>query len=265
MSKFGDAYVLESGRKGHERLRVISEIHDGRTRELLGRAGLGAGKRFVEFGCGLGYVSRWAAAQGATVSGIDLSADQIAAATELIEGGAVDFKVASIYEHGLPPESVDVSYSRWLLVHLNQPVEAMRAIYAALKPGGVMVCEEADVSGVYAEPHCEHYAEMREIALEAGRKRGVSYEGGRWAHRWAREAGFELVHVDAYHPHYLDGPHKGFWRWTFVEAGESLVAAGMLGADKLAALNEGMRRTDEHPESVVAHCRMHQLIARKPL
>jgi hypothetical protein len=35
---------------------------------------------------------------------------------------------------------------------LNRPVEAMRTIRAALKPGGVMVCEEADVSAVYAEP-----------------------------------------------------------------------------------------------------------------
>jgi len=264
MSKFGDAYVLESGRRGHERLRVISEIHDGRTRDLLRRAGLGQGKRFVEFGCGLGYVSRWAALQGATATGIDLSADQVSAATDLIEGGEVDFSVASIYEHGLPDESVDVSYSRWLMVYLNQLVKAMRAIYRALKPGGVMVCEEADASGVYAEPHCEAYTEMREIALEAGRKRGVSYEGGRWAHRWALEAGFELLYVDAYHPHYPKGPHKGFSRWTFVEAGEALVAAGMLVAEKLAALNEGMRRADEDPGTVVAHCRMHQLIARKP-
>jgi hypothetical protein len=39
---------------------VISEIHDGRTRDLT-RAGLSSGHRFVEFGCGLGYVTRWAA------------------------------------------------------------------------------------------------------------------------------------------------------------------------------------------------------------
>jgi hypothetical protein len=40
MSKFGDQYILDKGRSGHERLRVISEIHDGGTRELLQRAGL---------------------------------------------------------------------------------------------------------------------------------------------------------------------------------------------------------------------------------
>lgn len=94
-----------------------------------------------------------------------------------------------------------MSYSRWLMVHLKQPVEAMRAIYAVLKPGGVMVCEEADVSAVYAEPGSPAYDELREICLEGGRRRGVDYAGGRRAHSWAKEAGFDVIHVDAYHPH----------------------------------------------------------------
>ena len=57
MTMTGDRYIL-AGKHDHDRLRVISEIHDGRTRELLARAGLTQGHRFVEFGCGLGYVTR---------------------------------------------------------------------------------------------------------------------------------------------------------------------------------------------------------------
>jgi len=109
MTVHGDNYVLDSGRSGHARLRVISEIHDERTRALLLGAGLEAGDRYVEFGCGLGYVTRWATSIGADALGIDLSADQIAEATELAEG-KTEFRVGSVYDHGLPPESVDVSY-----------------------------------------------------------------------------------------------------------------------------------------------------------
>jgi hypothetical protein len=48
MATIGDKYILTgSGRSDHDRLRVISEIHDGRTRELLLRAGFAAGQRFV--------------------------------------------------------------------------------------------------------------------------------------------------------------------------------------------------------------------------
>ena len=156
MALIGDKYVLTgSGRSDHDRLRVISEIHDGRTRELLQRAGLLPGHQLVEFGCGLGYVSRWAAAQGASAIGIDLNPEQVAVASDLARDAGLksaEFRVGSVYEPELPLNSVDMSYSRWLMVHLNRPVEAMRAIYAALKPGGIMVSEECDVSEVYAEP-----------------------------------------------------------------------------------------------------------------
>jgi SAM-dependent methyltransferase len=263
MTVHGDKYVLDSGRSGHARLRAISEIHDDQTRALLLDAGLAAGDRFVEFGCGLGYVTRWASSVGADALGIDLSADQVAAARDLADG-KTEFRVGSVYDHGLPPESFDVSYSRWLLMHLSQPVDAMRSIYAALKPGGLIVCEEADMSAIYSEPPSA-YQEFVDETFVVGAARGVDYAGGRRLHRWAREAGFDVVRADAYHPHYLRGEHKGFWSWTFRESGANLVKEGAMTSARYDELYQGMRAADDDPSILVAHARMHQLVARKPL
>ena len=262
MSVHGDKYVLDSGKSGHARLRMIGEIHDDRTRALLLDARLAAGDRCVEFGCGLGYVTRWASSVGADALGIDLSADQIAEASELADG-TTEFRVGSVYDHGLPPETFDVSYSRWLLMHLNKPVDAMRSIHAALKPGGVMVCEEADMSAIYSEPPST-YHDYVDLALAIGAERGVDYAGGRRLHRWAHEAGFDVLRIDAYHPHYLTGEHKGFWSWTFREAGSNLVKEGGMTEARYDEISEGMRAADDDPLTVVAHARMHQLVARKP-
>jgi 2-polyprenyl-3-methyl-5-hydroxy-6-metoxy-1,4-benzoquinol methylase len=101
MSTIGDKYLLGSGRSDHDRLRVISAIHDGRTRELLRRARFVSGHRFVEFGCGLGYVTRWAASEGAHAIGIDLNEDNLAVAAEMAhEAGlkTAQFRSANIYE-----------------------------------------------------------------------------------------------------------------------------------------------------------------------
>ena len=126
MTTIGDKYILTgTGRSDHDRLRVISEIHDGRTRELLLRAGLVSGHQFVEFGCGLGYVSRWAAGQGVHATGIDLNPEQVAVADGLAREAALQtarFRVGSVYNPDLEPASIDVAYSRWLMVHLNKPV-----------------------------------------------------------------------------------------------------------------------------------------------
>ena len=267
MATIGDKYLLGTGRTDHDRLHVISAIHDGRTRELLRRAGFVSGHHFVEFGCGLGYVKRWAASEGAHATGIDLNEDNIAVATELARRAGLEtaqFRSADIYQPGIEQESLDVSYSRWLMVHLIRPVDAMRTIYAALKPGGVMVCEEADVSGVYTEPASAAYAELRDICMEGARQRGVDYSGGRRTHLWAKEAGFEIVHVDAYHPHYVTGEHKGFWNWTLRAVGQGMVKEGSLTQARLNELVAGMNDADASPDTLVAHCRMHQLIAKKP-
>jgi 2-polyprenyl-3-methyl-5-hydroxy-6-metoxy-1,4-benzoquinol methylase len=61
---------------------VISGIRDGRTRELLLRAGFAPG-HCSSIGCGLGYVTRWAAGQGADATGIDLNPEQVTVAEGL--------------------------------------------------------------------------------------------------------------------------------------------------------------------------------------
>jgi 2-polyprenyl-3-methyl-5-hydroxy-6-metoxy-1,4-benzoquinol methylase len=82
MAGVGDNYILP-GRSDHDRLRIISEIHDGRTRELLLRAGFARGCFFVEFGCGLGYVTRLAADEGAQATGIDVNEEQVQGCQDL--------------------------------------------------------------------------------------------------------------------------------------------------------------------------------------
>ena len=139
--------------------------HDGATRQWLRHAGFQSGCRFVEFGCGMGYVTRWAAEEGATATGIDVNEEQVKASQALADAADlknVDFHTGNIYSPEFPPDSVDVAYCRWVMVHLNRPVDAMRAIYKILKPGGVMVCEEAGVGAVYAEPRSAAYEEMRD-------------------------------------------------------------------------------------------------------
>jgi hypothetical protein len=92
----------------------------------------------------------------------------------------------------------------------------------------------------------------------------ADYDGGRYAHLWAKEAGFELVHVAAYHPHYLSGPHKGCTNWTLRTATRALVEQGSLSEQRWNELVAGMTEADNSPDTVVAHWRMHQLIAKKP-
>jgi hypothetical protein len=86
MVTIGDRYVL-GGKRDHDRLRMISESHDGR----------------------LGYVTRWAATQGVDAIGIDVNPEQVAAAQALaVEAGLdrAECRTGGVYEPGLEPETV---------------------------------------------------------------------------------------------------------------------------------------------------------------
>jgi hypothetical protein len=80
----------------------------------------------------------------------------------------------------------------------------------------------------------------------------------------ASEAGFDVLSIDAYQPHYLSGKHKGFWSWTYREAGANLVKEGGMTDARYDEISEAMRAADDDPLTLVGHARMHQLVARKP-
>jgi ubiquinone/menaquinone biosynthesis C-methylase UbiE len=47
----------------------------------------------------------------------------------------IEWRRANIYDNGLPEANFDYTYSRWVLVHLNRPVDAMRQLFRLLKAG----------------------------------------------------------------------------------------------------------------------------------
>ena len=264
--RFGDNYILSSGRDGHERLRLLCALHDPFSRRLLLEAGLCPGKTFVEFGCGLGCVSRWAATRGARTTGVDLSHDHVSEAFRLAREAGIEraeFRQGSIYESDLPEGTFDFAYCRFLLSHLSRPAAAMRTMAACLKPGGVLVCEEPDLKTIYSEPPSTAYAEAVKRILQLADALALDFRFGTKLALNARSIGLEVQRADAYQRHFLGGKEKGYWTWSFAEARPSLLTTCSSPAELDKCLSD-LRKVDRDPKFMVGHARMHQLIARKP-
>ena len=267
MERFGDGYILSSGRDGHERLRLLCAVHDRFSRRLLLDAGLGPGMTFAEFGCGLGSISRWVASRTARVTGLDLSQDHLAEASRLArETGleTIEFRHGNIYESDLSDSAFDFAYCRFLLSHLNEPVAAMTAMSACLKPGGLLVCEEPDLQTIYSEPSSRSYEEAVQRILRLADSRDLDYRFGTKLALRARSIGLEVRQADAYQRHFLSGIEKTLWTWSFTEARQALLTTSSSSADLDECLAE-LRKVDRDPEIMVGHARMHQLIAQKPV
>ena len=103
--------------------------------------------RVVEFGCGTGWLSLILAERGYDVTGVDISPDAIAIAEQLRVEREIPntrFQVADYEEVRIDPPADCVIFHD-ALHHAESEAAALRAAYAALKPGGMAICMEPGV------------------------------------------------------------------------------------------------------------------------
>src|SRR5262249_32839410 len=119
-------YVLATGEAAAYRLHMLHGLCGPGTRRLLLDAGVRRGMRVADLGGGVGMVAALLAAlvgpEGRVV-GIDSSGAQLDLARERLEAGGASAGLveASATDTGLPPESFDLVYCRFLLLHLPEP------------------------------------------------------------------------------------------------------------------------------------------------
>jgi ubiquinone/menaquinone biosynthesis C-methylase UbiE len=79
-------YVIRGGKPGYDRLMLLARDRWADTRALLERAGISAGMRCIDIGCGGGEVTMEIArmvAPGGTVAGVDIDEVKLALARQV--------------------------------------------------------------------------------------------------------------------------------------------------------------------------------------
>src|SRR5262245_42781870 len=224
--------------------------------------------RVADLGCGVGMVTALLAdlvGPEGVVTGIDSSGAQLAQARERLRarGSTASFVQASATDTGLPFESFDLVYSRFLLIHLPEPEQALREMRALLKPNGILVCEDGDLTSAGSEPPSALGA-FANLWGRLGPRRGVDYTLGRRLFQMVQAAGFPRPEITFNQPVLARGENKRLLELSVAEAGPAFIDAGLITAEELERTLIEMRRLNADGTVLAVMPRMAQVWAKKP-
>jgi ubiquinone/menaquinone biosynthesis C-methylase UbiE len=265
-----DVYVLETGDCGAARLQMQDEIYGASTRQMMLDSGLRAGMRVLDLPCGTGIISHWLAKQvgptGAVVGG-DISRDQLAYARAQGSPGEAsrppEFVEVDAYDTGLPSESFDMVHCRLLLCHLERPADALREIHRLLKPGGVLVCQDLELSTLFSHPPSKAYEQSVALGHAMGKMLGVNYDFGTQLHSAVMQAGFGSPTVRFVQPAHMRGLGKDWWHQTFEEVTPVMIRLGLVTQDEISELLSELKRLAVDEQVLLAQARMPAVSAVK--
>ncbi len=177
-------YMLGHTRDEQRRLDEQGQLFRPATERLLRDAGIGAGQRVLDVGCGTGSVTSLAAERvgpSGSVVGIDRSPDVLATARE--HTAALDLQQASFAEADLATfateDPFDAVIGRFVLVHQPNPVATLRHLADLVRPGGVLAfAESVCLLHVLASPRLTLLDQLLSWVLGALRAAGVPTDFG---------------------------------------------------------------------------------------
>ena len=264
-----EEYILATGDAAAVRLRLLDEIFGPGTREFLTAIGLRPGWRVADIGCGIGLVALWIAEQvggNGCVSAVDASSEQLRVAERNAAAAGlrnISFHQASAYATGLPRASFDLICSRFLMCHLQRPLEALKEMGTLLKKGGVLTCEDCNDSTIVTDPPTRAYTRLVEISRAVDAKRQIDSEIGLKLHRLFREAGFRSPNISLRQLAIMRGPTKQFWALTLREAAPAIIETGVATAEELDGICGEMQAIAGDETTMVVMPRVSQVWAFK--
>jgi SAM-dependent methyltransferase len=147
--EYTPAYTLDNAwRAARERLAHLEAACDWLTAEHLDTVGVGPGRHCLEVGAGGGSVVRMLCDRVGP-EGRVLAVDLETALLEGLEAPNLEVRRLDVVVDELPDGAFDLVHTRAVLMHIPQRADVIPRLVRALRPGGVLLLEEMDLTPAF--------------------------------------------------------------------------------------------------------------------
>ena len=213
-----DTYVLGRSEGELRRLARQSALLEPETEELFRRSGITAGTHVLEIGSGAGDVAMLAGRlvrPNGTVLGIERSADSVTLATRRATAAAnidVRFEEGDLNTYQ-PSTRYDALIGRCVLPYLADPPGVLRRLASHVRPSGVIVFMEFDVTRIASVPEAPLIGSVANWITGAYEGMGTNPALGSSLGAVFRDAGLPWPYMTSFQHAYC-GPHGSYWLFS---------------------------------------------------
>jgi len=254
-------YIHGTTPEEQSRLSLLNDLLNSRCVEAMRLRG---GEKILDVGSGLGQLTRAMARKaGAKVIGIERSDEQIAEAQRLSalagEETQVEFRRGDALQFPLRTDewgTFDIAHTRFLLEHVPKPLEIVRAMVRAVRPGGRIILEDDDHDLLRLWPEPSGFASLWQAYMRSYEHLGNDPIVGRRLVSLLAEAGAQPVrnallffggcsgddHFEGYVEN-LIGVISG--------ARSTVIQAGLLPAESFDAAIDSIREWNHHKAAAI--------------
>jgi SAM-dependent methyltransferase len=238
-------YTLDNAwDQARERLSSLESGYDPKSIRHLERLGVAEGWRCLEVGAGGGSLAAWLS-QKVGSSGYVLATDIETRFLDRLDYPNLEICRHDITREALPEAAFDLAHCRLVLMHLAERDRALRGMVGALKPGGWLLVEEADLATWLPDPRMEGVALFSKGAAAFNQVQtaaGVDLNYGRRLFGDVRAAGLVEVEGEGEMSIVHAGtPAARLWQLTITQVRDRMVGAGLLTneeVDRFIALHD---------------------------
>lgn len=220
--------IYAMGQTEGERQRLVEQaaMYDGSTRHLLTEAGLGAGDRVLDAGCGVGDVTLLTASivgPGGLVVGVDRDPQALAVAEARAARAGyhnVRFVKGDLREVRFD-QPFDAVVGRFVLMYLGDATDAVRGLARHVRPGGVVAFQEFQFEGLFRSlPERPDSLYQRSVGwvVETFRRAGVDTNMGLRLPAALRDAGLPWPRAFVHTPLASGADHPAYSLFAHVLA-----------------------------------------------
>jgi ubiquinone/menaquinone biosynthesis C-methylase UbiE len=176
------------------------------------------------------WLAETVGAEGKVIA-VDASENQVAIARKAVEdAGArnVEFICSTVEGLELPSDSIDLIYSRLLLMHLKNPMQVLTGVRDFLRSDGVMACEEPHSSSLATTPRNESIEKLNDLFIELGKLQGLDFNIGDKLLSLLRLGGYSDLHACFIQPVISMAEAADFVRMGASEIAPFAVKCGMV-------------------------------------